>query len=121
LSGGPAHNQVWAQIKADVLGKQVFVPEVADSGLLGAAIAARWGIGKFGSLSDAVQSMVKFRTILEPRPECHAVYAGLFEIYRSLYAHLKGDFATLSKLNIKPQGGPASPLQPGRQSSVSQG
>jgi xylulokinase len=99
LSGGPAHNQVWAQIKADVLGKPVFVPEVADSGLLGSAIVARWGLLKFGTLSEAVEAMVKFHAALEPRPELHALYTRWFEIYRSLYVHLKGDFAKLAGLH----------------------
>ncbi|HKZ80661.1 MAG TPA: FGGY-family carbohydrate kinase [Pyrinomonadaceae bacterium] len=98
VAGGGARNDVWNQIKADVLGRRVLVPEIAESGLLGAAIIAGWGTGYFANLADAAQTMVKFRAVLEPNPRNQAVYTALFELYRSLYMHLKVDFATLCQL-----------------------
>jgi len=98
VAGGGARNDVWNQIKADVLGRRVLVPEIADSGLLGAAIIAGWGTGWFANLADAAQAMVKFRAVLEPNPKNQEAYAALFELYRSLYTHLKDDFAALIEL-----------------------
>ncbi len=99
VAGGATRNDVWNQIKADVLGQRVLVPEIPDSGMLGAAIIAAWGTGYFENLSEASQAMVKFRAILEPNPEDHRAYTQLFEFYRSLYAHVKDDFANLFHLN----------------------
>jgi xylulokinase len=99
VAGGGAQSDVWNQIKADVVGRPVLVPQVADSGLLGAAIIAGWGVGEFSDLSSAAHAMVKFRTAFEPNPEHHAMYTQLFELYRELYKHLKADFARLSELS----------------------
>ena len=99
LAGGAAHNRVWSQIKADMLGRRVLIPEIADSGLLGTAIIAGCGVGCLGNLSEAAEKMVKFQAILEPNPDNHAMYTQLFEFYRSLYVHLKADFVRMVELN----------------------
>jgi xylulokinase len=99
VAGGATQSNVWNQIKADVLGRRVLVPEISESSLLGSAIIAAWGTGHFSNLAEAVESMVKFRSALEPDPEKHAAYSQLFALYRSLYVHLKDDFATLSELH----------------------
>ncbi|CAN5688838.1 xylulokinase [soil metagenome] len=99
VAGGTAQCSVWNQIKADVLGRRVLVPEITESSMLGAAIIAAWGTGRFASLAAAVESMVKFRSVLEPHPEKHAAYSQLFALYRRLYVHLKDDFTTLFHLN----------------------
>ncbi|MBI3951817.1 MAG: hypothetical protein HY314_15315 [Acidobacteria bacterium] len=99
VAGGGAQSDVWSQVKADVLGRPVLVPEIADSGLLGAAIIAGWGVREFGDLSDAATAMVKFRRTLDPRPEHHDLYTRLFGFYQDLYRHLKDDFARMAELN----------------------
>ena len=99
VAGGGARNDILNQIKADVLDLPVFVPEIHESGQLGTAIIAGWGIGCFASLSEAAQSMVKFRSVFEPRAEKHSSYTELFTLYRRLYEHLKRDFAVLARLS----------------------
>jgi sugar (pentulose or hexulose) kinase len=99
IAGRAAQIDVWNQIKADVLGRRVLVPEITESSLLGAAIIAAWGTGCFKDLTEAVASMVRFRSALEPHPRNHAFYSQLFNVYRSLYLHLKNDFVNLSELN----------------------
>jgi xylulokinase len=98
LAGGGARNPTWGQIKADVLGRRVLVPEVLDSSLLGAAIIAAWGVGTFSDLVMASKSMVRFDVVLEPNSRNHDVYARLFDFYRGLYAQLKSQFARLSEI-----------------------
>jgi xylulokinase len=99
VAGAGGSNGVWNQIKADVLGRSLLVPEIAESGLLGAAIVAAWGMGTFASLETAARSMVRMRAALEPDPEKHAAYTEIFDLYRSLYQHLKDDFVTLSAIH----------------------
>ncbi len=99
IAGGAAHLDAWSQIKADVLGKRVMVPLIPDAGLLGGAIIAGWGVGRFADLAAAAEKMAKFRAPLEPNMEHYARYSDLFKLYRGLYAHLKDDFAKLAELN----------------------
>lgn len=102
VAGGGAKSDLWSQIKADVVGVPVLVPQIGDSGLLGAAIIAGWGVGRFTDLSEAAQAMVKFRAVMEPRVSHHEMYTKLFELYRRLYQHLKDDFVTVSQL-LRPE------------------
>lgn len=99
VGGGGARMDVLNQIKADVLGQPVLIPEVTESSQLGAAIIASWGANSFTDLSTAAEAMVKVRTVFEPDARSHAIYNQLFALYRRLYEHLKIDFATLSRLS----------------------
>lgn len=99
VGGGGARLDTLNQIKADVLGQPVLIPEVTESSELGAAIIAGWGAGFFTDLSTAAESMVKFRATFQPDARRHAIYNELLALYRRLYDHLKSDFATLSRLN----------------------
>ncbi|HEY6333717.1 MAG TPA: FGGY-family carbohydrate kinase [Blastocatellia bacterium] len=98
LAGGGARNQLWNQIKADVLGRQVLAPEVLDSSLLGAAIIAASGTGKCANLISAAKSMVKFKATFGPNPDNHEIYNRLFDLYKNLYGQLKIQFAELSEI-----------------------
>jgi xylulokinase len=104
IAGGAAQFDVWSQIKADVLGRRVMVPAIPDAGLLGGAIIAGWGVGRFADLGEAAESMVKFRACLEPNLDHHEKYTRLFEFYRGLYAHLKIDFARIAELSRSTEG-----------------
>jgi xylulokinase len=95
IAGPAGQNLGWSQIRADVLGKPVVVPEVAESGLLGAAMTGGLGIGAFADLEKAVERMVRWRTRLEPNAENHARYNRSFSVYRDLYFRLKQDFVRL--------------------------
>jgi sugar (pentulose or hexulose) kinase len=100
LAGAAARNQVWATIITDMLGKRTLIPKVADSGLVGAAMLAGLAVGRFETVESAAQSLVRFRTALEPNPESHAKYSQLMELYRNLYVHLKDDFNALGFMNL---------------------
>jgi gluconokinase len=100
LAGAAARSRVWAAIITDTLGKRTLIPEVAESSLVGAAVLAGFGVGRFETIESGTQSLVKFRTSLEPNPESHAKYSQLMELYRNLYAHLKDDFNSLGFLNL---------------------
>src|ERR1044071_3154254 len=59
--GGGAKSRLWNQIKADVTGLQVNVPEITETTALGAAFLALVGIGAYASLSEASDAIVKIR------------------------------------------------------------
>ena len=88
VSGG-AKSRLWNQIKADVTGLPVKVPEITETTALGAAFLALVGIGAYASLSEASEHIVKIRESLDPDPAAQAIYTAAYERYRQTY------FATL--------------------------
>lgn len=84
LSGGGARSSVWPQMFADILGVPITVAECAETGALGAAIAAGVGAGLFADLAAGVRAMTRPRGAFAPEP---ATAARFDERYRS-YAML---------------------------------
>lgn len=85
VMGGGARSQLWNQIKANVTGLQVSVPEVLETTALGAAFLAFVGIGTYASLSEASENIVHIRERIDPQPAAQSVYAESYERYRQTY------------------------------------
>jgi len=83
-TGGQAMNNLWNQIKADVLGKEIEIPQIFDSELLGCAIISICAFTKedFRSLS---KKMVRISKIFSPSAQRHTLYERFFEVYKSLH------------------------------------
>ncbi len=82
FGGGAAANPVWSQIKADLCGRPVIVAASKEPGLLGAAIIAFTGLGRFASLADAQQALVTVARRFEPDPARKLPYDALFALFR---------------------------------------
>jgi sugar (pentulose or hexulose) kinase len=65
LTGGGAKSRSWCQLRADILGRTVSVPENAES-VLGMAILAA---AKDRSLSETADRMIRLREKIDPRSE----------------------------------------------------
>jgi sugar (pentulose or hexulose) kinase len=65
LTGGAARSRYWCQLRADVLGRPVSLPENAEPALGMAVLAASAG----RTALEAAQDMVRIRTTLDPRPD----------------------------------------------------
>jgi xylulokinase len=59
LSGGQAKNAEWNQLRANMTGKRVLVPEIEDGELAGCACAAFAGLGLYGSPAQAAEAIVR--------------------------------------------------------------
>lgn len=81
FGGGGAANPVWSQIKADICGRPVAVGASSEPGLLGAAIIAFTGLGRFASLVEAQAALVTAAARFEPNPSRKAAYDALFALY----------------------------------------
>jgi xylulokinase len=79
-SGGATKAPVWVQIRANILQKQLCVPESANAAM-GSAIIALSGISG-SNLSDAVRSMVRFTAKIDPEIQ-------LKELYDEIYARFR--------------------------------
>jgi len=88
-TGGCANSRFWTQMKSDMTGVPVSVPDSDNSTNLGAAILAGVGTGVFGSFDDAVKSTVKEKRRHIPTPGMKEVYAANYEKYLKLYEDLK--------------------------------
>ena len=85
VMGGGAKSRLWNQIKANVTGLQVTVPEVLETTALGAAFLALVGIGAFASLSETGEHLVRIRERIDPQPSAQSMYADSYARYRQTY------------------------------------
>ncbi|MFZ4530652.1 MAG: xylulokinase [Alsobacter sp.] len=102
FGGGAAANPVWSQIKADVCGTPIVVGAAREPGLLGAAIVAWTGLGRFASLAEAQASLVTIARRFEPDSTRHATYDTLFALYRRTEAALSPISSDLARLALNP-------------------
>jgi xylulokinase len=94
IVGGGAKGPLWRQIKADVTGLPVRVPESVETTSTGAAILAAVGSGVHASVADAVDAFVAFRPEEhQPDPERREIYDDAYRRYRDVYFALKPVFA----------------------------
>ena len=89
--GGGTKNDLWNQIKADVLQLPLHVLTFQEMGTLGAALLAGVGGGVYGSLEEParVADCIANTKIVEPDPEQAKLYDGLFTLYAELYPQTK--------------------------------
>jgi xylulokinase len=83
--GGQAKNAPWNQMKADIVGLPILVPEVEDAELVGNACAAFMALGAFGSLAEASEELVHFSRRYEPRTTEHERYEEAYQEYQGAY------------------------------------
>lgn len=85
VCGGPARSRFWNQVKADVTGFEVLVPEVLETAVLGSAILAAVGVEAHTDIPSAIRAMTRTSSRIEPRRELAPLYDRVFEAYRGLY------------------------------------
>jgi xylulokinase len=78
--GGAARNDLWLQMKADLLGIVVERPACADAASLGAAMLTAAGTGRFATIMEASEAWYRPERFFDPNP-------ARYEIYREVYAH----------------------------------
>jgi len=103
ITGGPSKSRLWNQIKADITGKPILVPESSESVLLGNLLLALSALGDTENLAETADSIVKIGDAFTPRSEYRAMYDDMFALYRESYRGLKEVFGRLA--GMKDQGG----------------
>jgi len=99
--GGGARNDVWQQIKADVTGVTVEIPDVEDATAHGAALIAAVGVGVFADLAEASRSAFRLKKRIEPLSEMTDYYNAVFQEYLTLYPALREINARMSGRAVK--------------------
>ena len=86
--GGRAKSRLWNQIKADVTGLPVAVPQITETTALGAALLALVGVRACATLTDASERVVRIVERFDPQPSAQATYAECYQRYRQTYFSL---------------------------------
>ncbi|MEN6548136.1 MAG: xylulokinase [Armatimonadia bacterium] len=97
-SGGGARSKVWRQIQADVSGREMSTINVDEGAAFGAALLAGVGARIYPDVVTACRQTIKVKDTMQPDDSSAAKYEQLYDLYKRLYAHLKGDFEALAKL-----------------------
>jgi xylulokinase len=98
ITGGPSKSALWNQIKADITGKRILIPESTESELLGNLVLALDTLGDDSDKAAAADRVVKIKKIFEPNRDNYTMYSDYFELYRESYKQLKEIFGSLKKL-----------------------
>jgi xylulokinase len=89
VGAGGAANRVSNQIRADVYGTEVGVPQTLNVGCLGAAVYAAVSAGIYGSIRDAIPKMVRIVQIYTPRDKIHSRYLRIFEKFEQIATRMQ--------------------------------
>jgi xylulokinase len=100
--GGPAQDDGWNQVKADVTGFVVEVPRVLETTTMGAAIVAAVGTEAYPDVPAAIRAMTAIDRRFEPDPERARIYDRAFDAYVELYPAL---VAARTPGSVRPQAG----------------
>jgi xylulokinase len=97
VTGTPARSELWNQIKADISGRCILLPEEPESELQGDLCIALYGLGDYSNLAEAADKIVRIRKVYEPRQEYKGLYDKLFNEYKESYKGLRDIFHRLSQ------------------------
>jgi xylulokinase len=77
LSGGQGRNPRWNQLKADITGVSLLIPEIVDGELAGNAALSAAALGG-ASLEEAANRMIRFREVFRPDPAAAAFWEEMY-------------------------------------------
>lgn len=97
--GGGARSKLWNQIKADVTGLPIAVPQAIETTGLGAGMLALVGSGVVPSLDQAADQVVHIKEILEPDPNAQQRYEDIYQLYRLTYNALLPVFEQAARIS----------------------
>jgi len=89
MVGGETKSDVWNQIKADIVGIEIRIPEVDDAAALGAALLAGTGTGEYPDLRRAAEETVKIKRIYKPNVENRQLYIEAYRRHRETYLFIE--------------------------------
>ena len=88
LSGGASNSSLWCQTFSDILNMEVITTSTDEVGILGLAIYQALGLDLYSTLAEAIDSMVRIKSIYKPDIRKNNIYMKRFlkfeEIKQSL-------------------------------------
>ncbi|MEO7221438.1 MAG: FGGY-family carbohydrate kinase [Devosia sp.] len=96
LSGGGARSPIWPQMFADILGMPISVASCAETGALGAALAAGVGAGLFSDLGAGVRAMTRTGQSFAARPDLGEHYDARYRTFGQIREAMKPIWASVT-------------------------
>ena len=94
IVGGGARDDLWAAIKADVLGRPVRRVLSKEATAVGAAMVAGVGSGVFASFAEASVAVQLDTSTIDPDPGAQQQYAEAYSRYRAAFDAVESALAT---------------------------
>jgi len=88
--GGGARNELWNQIKADVVQAPLRISDEPEAGLKGAALLAAAGVGLIDDLVAAARRRRTMGRTVRPQPDNGPCYAAALAEFTRVYDHMLG-------------------------------
>ena len=101
VAGGGAKSNIWMQLHADILDREIHVLDLPDASATGAAILASVGIGIYPDLdtaSSVLQPKVKEVFLPQATATQQHIYQCQYQTFLQLYADLKHRFAASAEM-----------------------
>lgn len=92
INGGGAKSPLWCKIVANVLNVKVDKINSKEGPAFGAAILATVGCGKYASVEEATDKLIKVIDTIEQDPAIVELYNKKYQIFKELYPTLKEMF-----------------------------
>jgi sugar (pentulose or hexulose) kinase len=90
--GGGAGSKLWGQIKTDICGINIEIPEYTETALLGTAMLTASSMGVYDSIADASSKIMKVKEVFYPDNKNKKIYNENFKKYINIYNNLKDLF-----------------------------
>ncbi|WP_250456178.1 FGGY-family carbohydrate kinase [Caballeronia sp. ATUFL_M2_KS44] len=97
LTGGGSSSPMLAQLFADVLGREIDIPESQEASAHGAALCAGVSVGLFASLSDAAARACRVQRTHTPDAARHARLDDAYRLWTQLAAAVQPLWAALDR------------------------
>ncbi|GGF22920.1 carbohydrate kinase [Halobacillus andaensis] len=92
--GGGSSNQTWAQVKANILEKNIEIKDVSETGVYGACLIAGTSAGYYKTFEEASELIENQTTrVVKPNTEEVNIYNEHYQVFKELYPSLKPFFA----------------------------
>jgi FGGY-family pentulose kinase len=95
--GGGTKNPLWLQEHADITGCEIILPKEPEAVLLGSAILAAVGAGKFNSIEEAAVKMSAVGQRYTPNKKFAKFHQVKYRVFRKMYEHFKEYKSSLEK------------------------
>lgn len=99
--GGCSRSELWNQIKADVLGKPLLLPQTSVGAPFGVAMLAGMGSGVYKDAGQTARDMVRIERRFEPNGANHERYGKVYGLFRRIYEHLEDDFDSAARVRTE--------------------
>ena len=90
ISGGATNSNLWCQVFSDILNMEVITTSTREVGVLGLAIGQAVGMGIYKNLKEAIDNMVRVKSIYMPDSAKNSIYMKRFKKFEKIMQLLDG-------------------------------